>query len=940
MNLRRLFFLFVCVCTMGVVAQAQMSTTIPLNENVVHGVLPNQMHYYIMHNEYPKDRVSFYFPQNVGSMQENDEQKGLAHFLEHMAFNGTEHFHGKGFLDLLQKYGVRFGADINAYTGYDETVYNLSNIPTTEEPWLLDSCLYVLHDWSGALLLEDEEIDNERGVIREEWRTRRNASTRIYEQTSQTLYKGSKYADRMPIGDINIVNNFKYNELRDYYEKWYRPDLQAVVIVGDIDVAEMEKKVKAIFSEIPLSKKRAERTYDRIPAHDDTYFCLATDKEEKYVRIMYYETSDKPVVKDETYMKDSRINSLIFSMVNKRISEYIQNNQSSMLGAQTLYASTTRLQRNFMLFVAPKPGSEVEAYRELYTEWERAKRFGFTQSELDREIQNTISKYENFVANKDKVENNAWAQELYNYFLSAEPFVTPEKELEMQKEILASISLADVNAAVKNIQTGKNSMIMVTGPDTEDASYPTADDLKSVMAEVEASDLEPYSEADDSKPLVAADLKPVAVTETFAIDGVDEATGYVLENGARVVIYPTDLAQDEILFSAFSFGGTSLLDQKDLASADLAVNLIESSGLGEFKATELSKKLAGKIVGIQPVIGELTEGFGGSSNQRDFETLNQLLYLYFTQPRVDENAFNNIVNQYETYLKNAAADNGKAMNDTVALVTTNYSPRTLLLNEDYIKAWDMNRAGEIFHDRFSNASDFTFVFVGNITEDMLPIIQTYIGNIPSTGKQEAYIDRDMNPKDGKTVRTIVRPMDTPKTTVYLNLSGEMAKENDSKLLMYYIGQLLSKRYLVTVREEEGGSYGVRVGGSFSTLPDERFSVVISFDTDPGKVDRIMEVVFNEIEKLKNGEVDLKEFNEVKASLLSLREQGAKTNRFWLNDIVDNLKTDDPIHSEEEYKALVNSITPEGVSKLAKKILKDPTTVEVIMNPEMEAASAN
>lgn len=930
--------MFVCVCTIALGAQAQMSTTIPLNENVVHGVLPNQMHYYIMHNDYPKDRVSFYFPQNVGSMQENDDQKGLAHFLEHMAFNGTEHFPGKGFLDMLQKYGVRFGADINAYTSFDQTVYNLSDVPTDEEPWLIDSCLYVLHDWSGFLLLEDDEIDSERGVIREEWRTRRDAATRIREQTSPTVFAGSKYAERTPIGDIDIVNNFKYKELRDYYHKWYRPDLQAVVIVGDIDPVEMEKKVKEIFSDIPLAKKRAKRTYDRIPDHKEPYYCLATDKEEKYVRIVYYETSDKQLVKDKKYARESRINSLIFSMINNRINEYVQNNQTNVLGGQVFYSSVSRLQRNFGVFVAPKPGHEIEGFEEVYTEWQRAVRYGFTQSELDRIKQNTISSLENYVANQDKIENNSWAEQLYSYFLEAEPVITPEAGLAMQKEILNSITLADINAAVKEIQTGKNQKFVVTGPENDEISYPGMDDLLGMMAKVDAEELEPYQEADASKPLVAADLKPASVASTFAIDGLEGATGYVLENGARVVLYPTDLAKDEILFSAYSWGGESLVATEDLASADLAVDLVESSGLGDYKTTDLGKKLAGKILRIQPSIGGLTEGFSGSANQKDFETLTKLVYLYFTAPRVDETAYKNIITQYETYLKNAAADNSKAMRDTISLVSSNYNPRTLLMSQEYIDMLDMNKAGEIFKERFSNAADFTFVFVGNVDESMLPAIQTYIGNIPSTGEKESFVNHHIQPKDGKTVRELIRPMDTPKTSVYLKMSGDIVKKEETPLTVFYIGQLLSKRYLVTVREQEGGSYGVRAGAGMSTLPEERFAVTISFDTDPGKKDRIMEVVYQEIEALKEGKIDMKEFNEVKASILSRRAQGVKTNGFWLGEIMGNLQTDDKIYTDEEYEALVESITPEKVAALARKILDNPTTVEVLMSPEETAAN--
>ncbi|PTN08574.1 pitrilysin family protein [Mangrovibacterium marinum] len=919
------------------VAQAQMSTTIPLDDRVVSGVLPNKMHYYIMHNEFPKERVSFYFPQNVGSILENDDQKGLAHFLEHMAFNGTEHFAGKGFLKMLEKQGVRFGADINAYTGYDETVYNISNVPVGED-WLIDSCLYVLHDWSGSLLLQDDEIDAERGVIREEWRTRRNASLRIYEQTSQWQFKGSKYADRMPIGDINIVNNFEYQVLRDYYHKWYRPDLQAVIVVGDINPQEIESKIKAIFSEIPLAAQRAERGFERIPDHDETYFCLATDKEEKYTRIFYKEMSDKPLVKDENYMREDAMSSLVFTMQNKRFEEFIQNNETALLAAQAGMYSASRLQQNFTLFAVPKPGQSLEAYREAYTEWVRARKFGFTQAELDRAKQNIISQYENMVANQDKIQNDAWAQQLYNYFLEADPFLTPKGGLEMQKSVLAGISLQDVNKAVAQFQNNKNVNITVTGPETEGVEYPELADIESVMADVEAADLEAYQEETNDTPLVPDQLTPADVKETFAIPGVDEAKGYVLANGARVIIYPTDLAKDEILFSAYSFGGTSLLPEDELASADFSVSVVENSGLGAFKATDLAKKLTGQIVSITPFIGENTEGFSGSSNIRDFGTLLQLTYLYFTAPRFDENSYKKIVDQYSAYLANASADNKKAMRDTITRVVNNYSPRAQVLNQQFLDAVSLDKAKQVYQERISNASDFCFVFVGNVSEEMLSQIQTYIGNIPGTGKTEQFVDHRMVPAKGKTERTVVRAMDTPKTSVYLNLSGDMKNQETSKLSMYFLGQLLSKKYLDTIREQEGGSYGVGVGASFSTIPDDRYRVVISFDTDPEKLNRLLEVVYEQIDLLKNGTIDMEDFNEVKASVLNRREESVKTNKHWLTDLVDYLQTDDPIYNDEQYKALVEKITPELLVKTAKKVFDKADTVQVVMSPEVVAAN--
>lgn len=931
MKLTRLTFLFFFFLTLGAGVFAQMSTGIPLNDKVVSGVLPNKMHYYIMHNEFPKDRVSFYFPQNVGSILENDSQKGLAHFLEHMAFNGTEHFAGKGFLTMLEKQGVRFGADINAYTGYDETVYNLSNVPVAED-WLLDSCLYVLHDWSGSLLLQDSEIDAERGVIREEWRTRRNSALRIYEQTSQTTFKGSKYAERMPIGDINIVNNFAYQVLRDYYQKWYRPDLQAVVIVGDIDPKVMEQKVKAIFSGIPLPDDRAERDYERIPEHKDAYFCLATDKEEKYTRVSYSEMSDKPLVKDEKYMREDRINSLVLDMVNTRLDDYIKNSETDLLYAKAGLGAVSRLQQDFSLMTVPKPGKTLEAFGEAYTEWVRAYRFGFTESELERAKQNVVSGLENFVANQDKVSNDKWAGQLYEYFLEAEPFQEPDVQLADQKKILDGISVDDVNATIKAMQTGKNVVITVTGPEQEGVTYPGLEDIEKLMASVNEKELEPYKDEATDTPLVGDDLKPAAVKETFSISGLETAKGYVLANGARVVVYPTDLAKDQILFSAYSFGGTSVLPQDELASAEFAVDVVENSGLGAFKATDLAKKLTGKIISISPFISDETEGFNGSTNIRDFSTLLQLTYLYFTSPRFDENAYQKLYAQYAAYLQNASADNQKAMRDTIARVSANYNERAMVLNQDFLNQVDFNKAAKVFGDRIKNGSDFTFVFVGNVSDDMLAQIQTYIGNIPANGATETFVDHKMNPAKGKSTREILRPMDTPKTTVYLGLSGELDKSETTKLNLYYIAQLLSKKYLDIIREEEGGSYGVSVRSGYSTIPEQRYDLMINFDTDPGKIDKLMKVVYDQIDALKNGTVDMADFNEVKAAVLSGREQGVKTNKFWMSDLTDYLQTGDKIYNEEEYKQLVDSITPETVVEMAKTIFSQPDEVEVIMSP--------
>ncbi|QGK73670.1 pitrilysin family protein [Flavobacterium sp. SLB02] len=917
-------------------AFAQFKTNIALDKNVTTGKLKNGLTYYILHNEEPKDRASFYFVQNVGAILEDDNQNGLAHFLEHMAFNGTEHFKGKGIIKMLEKNGVSFGKDINAYTAQDETVYNISSVPIANQK-LIDSTLWVLHDWSGSLSLTDTEIDAERGVIREEWRTRRTSGFRLKMQTDPVLYKGSKYSKRDVIGDLNIINNFKYPELRNYYKKWYRPDLQAVIIVGDIDVKVMEQKVKAIFSGIALAKKAAARTYAQIPKHDELYFGTASDKEASSTSITLQYVLDEPLLKDSTVTRKNVMSSFYTSILNNRFRELILKNQGSALNLKTYFEPVSRLNTSFNISALAKKGKAIQAFEEAYTEAERLKRFGASQAELDRTKKIFISSYDDFLSNKDKVDNDSWADKLTNYFLKAKPFLSADDDYKLIVGIIKSISLEELNAYAKTIQKPINQVVLVTGSDQDKNDFPNKEAVVNVMKKVESMALEPYTKKENNAPLIEKELKPAAIKKTFEVAGIKDAKGYILENDAKIIVLPTTYSQDQIVFSAFSKGGKSLVKTEDLASAEIATTLARSSGLGNFDNMGLKEKLTGKVAQASPFIGENTQGFQGSSNKADFETMLQLLYLSFEVPRFDPNIFSILKEQYKNNLENIKQDNTNTFKDTIELANSNYNPRTFIFNEKFLKTIDLKKAESIYRDRIKNAGDFTFIFVGNIPDSAIELIQKYIGNIKSNpALKESYVDHNIEPKKGKTEVHFTRPMEVAKTTVYLNLTGTIQYSKENALSMYVIGEILSKRFLQTIREEEGGSYGVNVGGNLEIIPKPTFSLALTFDCNPDKEEKLMQIVWKELNDLKSNPVNANDLEDIKKALLKNREESLKTNSFWNNTLYNNSLNQIPFLQEEEYKNLISKINQKTIQQFSKHVLDSSSSVEVIMSPENQS----
>ncbi len=910
---------------------AQNNTTIPLDARVKYGKLSNGMTYYIMHNEEPKERASLYFVQNVGAILEEDTQDGLAHFLEHMAFNGLENFPGKNMLNYLEANGIKFGRDINAYTSQDETVYNLSNIPSTNTN-LLDSALLVLHDWSGGLLLEGDEIEAERGVIHEEWRTRRNSRFRLMKQTSPWMYNHSQYAKRDVIGSLDIIDNFEHQELKDYYDKWYRTDLQAVVVVGDIDADRVEQKVKEMFSTIPAKENAAERIYYPVADSEELGFVVAKDKEAQGISLNWIFRKDPTVTKDEKSMRKDMATNMFNSMLNNRLSELTRKPECPALGVSVGSFSMARTKDAAYLAISPKKNKEKEAFAFTMTEVERARRFGFNESELARTKVQILRSYESYKDEYDKVNNETWARQLGNHFLKASPFPSLDWEMEFAKTTIPTITLKEVYACFENFKNINNSVITVSGPDKEDVVYPTKEELLEEVKKVMQTEITAYEDDSDDSPLVAETLTEKNIVATTNVKGTD-AKIYTLENGAKVVILPTELSKDEILFSAYSFGGMSVLKKDELESANITTSLASMSGAGEFSAIQLKKKLTGKVAGVNPSLGTTSEGFNGSASPKDFETMLQLLYLKFEHPRFEKESFETLMGSMTNQLAYIKTDNNKAFKDTIGMISSNYHPRNLMFGDEFVKHVDYDKAVAIYKDRFQDASDFTFIFVGNVNLDKdLALIKRYVGNLSSSNRTENWVNHNIKPEKGVSYKMVEREMEVAKATVYYSIYKDVKYSFNTRTYVRVIAELLSKRYLETIREEEGGSYGVSVRPSISKRSYEHATITMNFDCDPEKRERLSEIMKDEITSLiKNGPV-VDDLNEIKKNYLKSREESENKNNFWLSVIKGSLMNDEPITNNAGYVKMVNDVTAKGVQKFAKKLFKGYDAIEVVMSP--------
>ncbi len=908
---------------------------LPLNPKARYGVLENGITYYVVHNEEPKERASFYIVQNVGAILENDNQNGLAHFLEHMAFNGTENFPEKGILEYLESNGVAFGRNINAYTSVDETVYNISSVPTTNEN-LIDSTLLVLHDWSDYLLLTDEEIDSERGVIHEEWRTRRSSGAyRMYMESRKYILEGSKYTKRDVIGDLNVIDSFEYQTIKDFYRDWYRTDLQAIVIVGDLDVDKIETRIKELFGEIKPIENPKERKYFEIEKNTEPIVGVVTDPEAGSIKFNAYVKHDATKFEDKNmgYYREKVLAELYSSMIGMRYNEMLQKGNPPFIYAYAAYHNQARLLDVYNVGVGIKEDNIIGGIEAALIENERVLQHGFLTTELERAKTALFSGYEKAYKERNKMNNDKHAGEYNNHYLTNEPAPGIEFEFELIQKLLPGIAVDEINVLAKNWNTNENRVYVLAGIEKDGLTYPTKEEILQVSTKVKSIKVDPYEDSSLDEPLVSTPPTPGKVLETKELSELG-STEWTLENGAKVIIKTTDFKENEILLNAYSKGGSSLYDAKDLPSIDMLGSFIPAFGVGNFDNVNLEKKLTGKIVKYSPSVSELYESVSGSSSIEDFETLLKLVYLQFEFPRYDEEAFGALKARYTAYVANMSADVNKAFGDTISMVKADYSERNVIFNAENIEKVDYETIKRVFGERFVDASDFTFVFVGNIdAEEVKPLIETYIGGIKATDRTESWKDNKVGFPEQDVEKHFAKQMQTPKTSIYINLHGEGIEYNaQNRILMDFVSELLDKKYMDIIREQEGGSYGVRVGGRVTSLPTPEYQLIASFDTDPEKAEKLKGIIYAEIKNLYEQEIDEVDMEEARTNFIKKREESLRKNKYWMGAIMHYSKHNEIIVTPDAYEDIVNSVTKEQIQEFAKKYLSGSNKVEVVMSP--------
>ncbi|MFA5655303.1 MAG: insulinase family protein [Dysgonamonadaceae bacterium] len=913
---------------------AQQNPPQPMDPAVRYGKLENGLTYFIRQNKLPENRADFYIAQKVGSMQEEDPQAGLAHFLEHMAFNGTTHFPKKEMLNYLEENGVKFGENVNAYTSFDETVYYLSNVPVVREG-IVDSALLILHDWANEIALDGDEIESERGVIREEWRTRGGAQFRLWEKMLPVMFKDSKYANRLPIGSIDVINNFKHQEIRDYYEKWYRPDLQGIIIVGDIDPDRVEAKVKELFSKIEMPENAAEREYYPVPDNEETIVSIATDPESIRTSLMVFYKHDP--IPDEIKLSQAGfvinyIKNVASSMINDRFQEIIQKPNAPFTYAYAYDGDYFVAKTKDAWTVAASSADDKikDALSAMIRETERMKKFGFTESEYERARENTIKNYENSYNNRDKQLNRVYSQEYVSSFTNNEPFPGIEYEYNMIKMIAPSIPVEAINQTVAQLIQDKNMVISISGPAKEELVYPTASEILALVEEVKKEEIEAYVEEVSDEPLITTPPTAGEITKTETNEALD-ATVWTLSNGMKVVLKNTDFKDDQILMTASSVGGYSSYAEQDPINSKMMSNVMSLGGVGNFSVTNLRKVLAGKTASASPTVALTTQGFRGSSSIKDFETMLQLVYLHFTSPRSDKDAFDSFIERMESQLKNVEAEPMVAFSDSAMYALYGDNPIVLRTKLADLKKIDYDKIMKMYKQIFINPGSFVFTFVGNVDEEAIkPAVLTYLASLPGEAVEGEFLHVPMDVKTGKTKNIFQREMQNPKASVFNAFTGKMDRTLKNTILMSMFDQILDIVYTEKIREDEGGTYGVSSRGNIARYPENQTILQIVYDTDPAKMEHLNTIVHKELRDIAaNGprEVD---FNKVKEFMNKKYSENMKENSYWLNILDTYYYYNEDNYSD--YLSTLNSITMADVKQFANELLSQENEIIVSMMP--------
>jgi zinc protease len=908
-----------------------LAAPIPVDPAVTSGVLSNGLHYYVRANAKPEQRATLWLVVGAGSVDEDDDQRGLAHMTEHMAFNGTANFPREALVNYLESIGMQFGPEVNAYTNQDETVYMLQ-VPT-DQPELLAKGLQILEDWAHRVSFEDTEIDKERGVIVEEWRLGRGADERMYDAQLPIIFQGSRYAARNTIGDPELIKTFPHDTIRRFYRDWYRPDLMAVVAVGDFDKAAVEAAIRERFAGIPRPASERPLLQPPVPDHDRTLYAVTTDPEaaRTFVSVLFkHDPYPETTIAD--YRRDL-LGTLANAMLRSRFAELSRQADPPFSNAFASDRREARTKSFYTLAAFVKEDGVARGLDALMTEVERARRHGFTAGELERAKAELLRQAEQGAAEKDKTESRRFARAYQTHFLRGTPYTGPEQRLALAQELLPAITLAEVDARLREMVTTGSRVVTVEAPQKEGLAVPGEAELAAILDGVAARDIPAYVDATVDAPLVPAPPAPAAIVARTT-DAALGTTTWTLANGVRVVLKPTTFKNDEVLLWATSPGGSSLiLDDGEYARVSAAPGIVASSGVGAFDPTALQKKLAGKIVRVWPFVSSLDEGLRGSASPQDLETMLQMVYLLVTAPREDQAAFRSLIERQRSSLQSRSADPEAAFHDTVTTVVTGYHPRRLPPSVADLDRLDLAGSLAFYRERFGDCSDFTFFLVGAIDPAVAePLVRTYLGGLPGGGRQETWRDEMVPLPRGVQERTLHRGTE-PKSLVEMVFAGADPWTWEGQYAMESLCDVLRIRLRETIREDKSGTYGVRVSGGISKQPDGRHQLSISWGCDPARVQELTDAVWVQLRDIADQGPDAETLAKVKATQLRDDETSLQRNDYWLDQLVRHQRLGTDPHLILSRPALVNGLTADMVRDEARRVIDPQNVVKVVLLPQ-------
>ena len=912
--------------------QAQI---LPIDPNIKTGTLPNGLRYFIRANKKPEKRAEMRLVVNAGSMQEDDDQQGLAHFAEHMAFNGTKNFAKQDLVNYLERIGLRFGPDLNAYTSFDETVYMLQ-VPT-DSAAIITKALQILEDWAHNISFEGTEIDKERGVVTEEWRLGRGAMMRTINKQLPVAYKGSRYAERLPIGQKAVLDTFKHETIRRFYRDWYRPNLMAVIIVGDVDIAQMEERVKTQFAGLTNPANPRPRVAYDVPNHKETYVSAVADAETPVSIVQMFSQSDEqPRGSAGDYRRDI-VQSLAYGMISERLSEIAQKPNPPFGGAYAGAVGQLPIRgkdANGLMAYFIKDNNIPRALETILTEGERARRHGFTPAELDRQKISVLRRMEQSFLEREKTESEGFASEYVRHFLEKEPIPGIEIEYALYKGLLPTITLNEVNAVAAALLPDSNRVILATLPKKDGAAMPKESELLALVESIKQKTIEPYKETVSAEPLIetAKEPKPAAILSEKPVKGAN-ATELTFANGVKAVLKYTEFKNDEVRIQSFSVGGHSLVPTEDYPSAANLTGIMQQSGAGAFDAVALQKKLAGKVVAVTPYVNELYEGVNASCSPKDLETALQLVYLSFTAPRKDSAGFMSYKQRLQAVLENFSRSPEFTFQDTLQRTLSGYHPRRPSFTKEFLDRMNLDKAYSIYQNRFADASDFTFLIVGKFdTATIKPLLAKYLGSLPALKRKEMWKDVGVKPPTG-LIEKVVKKGVEPKSLVSISYSGDFKWTDENRFALNTMIEALNIKLREVMREDKGGVYGVEVDANESRIPKQRYNIRIQFGCAPDRVDELVKTVYEQIDSVKMTGLGEDYVNKVKEARRRQHEINLKENSFWMG-VLENIYTEN--ESAEKQLDVVKAtekLTPQLIKETAKTYFSTKNRVKVVLVPE-------